>query len=314
MLKRINAMIEPRFKVKAQIEEEKYGKFIIEPLDQGYGQTLGNSLRRVLLSSLKGAAVTMVKIDGIRHQFSTLSGLKEDIVELILNIKQLRLRYEGDEPVKMTLSVKKKGPISAKEIEAPPSITIINPSTYLGTLTTPKAQLSIDFWVEAGFGYSPFEDRKGTEIGIIPIDAVFTPVLRVNYKIESTRVGRVTDLDKLILEIWTDGSVAPKDALMQSAKILSSHLTHIYAPKEDESQVAPTSITTIPDEVTRMTIEELDLPTRIVNALRNGGIETVGDLLQISRKELMKIKNLGSKSMGVVEGKLKEKEVTLTKE
>ncbi len=304
-------MVEPRFKIKAEEENTNYGKFIIEPLEQGYGHTLGASLRRVLLSSLAGAAVTMVKIGGIRHQFSTLPGMKEDIVELILNIKGLKLKYEGEEKIAMKLSVKGKGVVTAAQIEAPSEVTVVDKDIYLATLTTSSAKLDIEFWVETGYGYSPFEDRKGTELGIIPIDAVFTPVRRVNYKVESTRVGRVTDLNRLVIDIWTDASIGPREALYSGARILSSYLTQIYAPKEEVVDSKPEN--TIGEDVVSMTIEELDLPTRIVNALRNGGVETVGDLLRMSYKDLVKIKNLGSKSLGIVEEKLKEKGVELPK-
>lgn len=304
-------MIEPRFKVKSEGETPSYAKFIIEPLTQGYGHTLGTALRRVLLSSLKGGAVTMVKIGGVKHQFSTLPGLKEDIVELILNIKSLKLAYDGDEKVSMKLSARGKGEITAADIVAPPQVTIVEKDAYLGTLTKSDAKLDIEFWVESGYGYSPFEDRKGSELGIIPIDATFTPILRVNYKVESTRVGRVTDLDKLILEIWTNGSIKPNDALNEASKILASYLTQIYAPREEAVEAVPTN--TVREDVLHMTIEELDLPTRIVNALRNGRIETIGDLLDMPYKDLVKVKNLGSKSLSIVEEKLREKGVELAK-
>lgn len=302
-----------KFKIRTEAEEQAYAKISLEPLTQGYGHTLGTSLRRILLSSLKGAAVTMVKIDGVKHQFSTVAGIKEDIVEIILNIKKLQLAYSGDEPVKMHLSAKGKGVVTASLIDAPPQIEVINKDAYIAEITAEKTHLDIDFWVESGYGYSPFEDRKGTEMGIIPIDAVFTPVTRVNYKVESTRVGQMTDLDKLIFEIWTDGSIKPIDALQQSANILSSYLNQIFNPNVDET---PMQIATdgIPKDTAGMSLEELDLPTRITNALRNGGIETVGDLLRIPRRELMRIKNVGGKSLTLVEDELKKKGITLSKE
>ena len=303
-------MVEPRFKIKADVENQTYGKFTIEPLTQGYGHTLGTALRRVLLSSLKGAAVTLVKIGGVKHQFSTLPGLKEDIVELILNIKKIRLQYDGEEPIKMKLSAKGKGPITADQIEAPAQVTIADKDTYLGTLTDTKAKLSIEFWVESGYGYSPFEERKGGELGLIPIDAIFTPIRRVNYKVESTRVGRMTDLDKLIVEIWTDGNTKPMDALREASRILREYLSQIYSPKEEVVETKENN-PTLPVEVARLTLEELDLPTRITNALRNGGIETIGDLVALPHKDLLRIKNVGGKSLGIVEEELKKKGVTL---
>ena len=303
-------MEESRFKIKTEVENDSYAKFAIEPLSKGYGHTLGTSLRRVLLNSLQGASVTMIKVGGVKHQFSTLAGMKEDIVELILNVKKIRLTYAGTEPIKMKLSVKGKTEATAGDIEAPSQVTIANPEQYLATLTSPKSKLDIEFWVESGYGYSPFEDRKGTEIGIIPIDAVFTPILRVNYKIESTRVGRVTDLDKLIMEIWTDGSIRPLVALQDSARILNSYLTQFYT--DDEAQTEDvSSAESLPNEASKVTIEELDLPTRIANALKNGGIETVGDLMKRPRRELMKIKNVGGKSLGLVEDELRKKGINI---
>lgn len=305
-------MVNPNFIITTDSEETNFGHLVIEPLAQGFGHTLGNSLRRVLLTSLKGAAVTAVKIGGVRHQFSTLPGLKEDIVELILNIKKIRLKYDGTGPVKMKLSVKGDGIVNAKQIEPGANIQIVNPDQYLCTLIGPKAKLDVEFWVEEGYGYSPFEDRKIDELGVISLDAIFTPITRVNYRIDSTRVGRMTDLDKLILEITTDGTIAPQDALKEAAKILSRYFEHIYQPKEvGVEQVLNTSA--VSNEVVKMTIEELDLPTRIVNALRNGGIEIIGDLLSMDPKELVKIKNLGNKSLQIVEEKLKEKGVALPK-
>lgn len=305
-------MVNPSFKILTQDETNTSGRIIIEPLEPGYGHTLGTALRRVLLNSLKGAAVTAVKIGGARHQFSTLPGLKEDVIELILNIKKLRLKYQGKEAAKMKLTFKGEGEVSAKDIEPTAQITVVNKDLYLGTLTGSKAKLDIDFWVEEGYGYSPFEDRKTDELGVISIDATFTPVTRVNYHIESTRVGRVTDLDKLILDITTDGSVSPSQAVKEAAQILGSYFQQIVSPR-DLSEEQTLSTASVSEELHKMTLEELDLPTRIVNALRNGGIETVGDLLILDPKELVKIKNLGSKSLQVVEEKLQEKGVELRK-
>lgn len=305
-------MVNPRFKIVAIEESEGFGRFIIEPLSVGYGHTLGTALRRVLLTSLKGAAVTAVKIAGIRHQFSTLPGMKEDIVELILNIKKIRLQYEGNEPGRMKLAYKGEGMVTAGDIEPGANIVVINKDLPLATLVGAKAKLDIDFWVEEGYGYSPFEERKSDELGVISIDAVFTPVTKVNYHVDSTRVGRMTELDKLILEITTDGTVSPAEAIKQASQILAAYFEQIYSPKEEGVQQAP-SISLLSEEVIRMTLEELDLPTRIVNALRNGGLETVGDLITLDPKELTKIKNLGSKSLQIVEEKLNEKGVALRK-
>ncbi len=305
-------MIEPNFKVKTEVEKPGYGKFIIEPLDQGYGQTLGNSLRRVLLSSLPGAAITSVKIEGVKHQFSTISGLKEDVVELVLNLKKVRLSIEGSEVVTMTLSKKGPGEVMASDIEVPAGVAIVNPELVLGTLADKKATLEMELTAEKGYGYVSVDEKHVEEIGTVPMDALFSPVSRVNYRIEATRVGRMTNLDKLVMEIWTDGTIAPIDALKSAAKLLVSFFLQIVEPKAqgiEEGIVVPS---TVSDEVLKMRIEELDIPTRIVNALSKSSIETIGQLLGTPRSELMKVKNLGSKSLSIVEEKLREKGIVLT--
>ena len=304
-------MLEPNFKVKTDKEEASYGKFIIEPLEQGYGHTLGNSLRRVLLSSLKGAAVTKVKIAGVKHQFSTLTGLKEDVVEIILNIKKLRLHLNNQEKATLTLSVKGPKKVYAQDIEPNADVDIINKDLYLFELTSPKTKIDMTLTVEEGFGYVTQEEKEEEkEIGIIVVDSLFSPVERVNYKIEATRVGRMTNLDRLILEIWTDGSISPNQALKEAAKTLVSYFFQVYEPKAVVNEgVAVTP--SVSDEVLKMTLEELDLPTRIVNALHIGGVDTVGQLLGTPKKEMMKIKNLGSKSISVIDETLRAKGVAL---
>lgn len=304
-------MLDPIFKVKADKESADYGKFVIEPLNEGYGHTVGNSLRRVLLTSIKGAAITTVKIDGVKHQFSTYPGLKEDIVEFLLNIKKIKLSIADDKPVKLTLVKKGAGEIFAGDIEVAAGVTIANPDLYLGTLSDKKAKLEVEMMAQTGYGYDTTDQRKSDEVGLLQVDSIFTPVIRVNYKVEATRVGRMTNLDKLILEIWTDKTVSPRAVLEEAAKILVSYFLQVYEPKAEISEgVAVTPA--VSDEVLKMRIEELDIPTRIVNALANGSIETVGQLLGTPRTELMKLKNLGSKSLGVVEEKLREKGVALS--
>ncbi len=303
-------MIEPSFSVKKDVEKDNYGRFIIEPLEQGYGHTLGNSLRRVLLTSLKGAAVTKVHIDGVKHLFSTVPGLKEDIVQLLLNIKKLRFSLKTDKTAKVTLSAKGITKVTAKDIKGVDA-EVVNPELYLGELTSKTAKLSIEFTVEPGYGYrlaEEFETNK--ELGSITVDASFSPVVRVNYKVESTRVGRMTDLDKLIIEIWSDGTIAPSDALKEAARTMVTYFMQVYEPKvKSVDNVAVTPA--ISDEILKMTLEELDLPTRIVNALQNGSIETVGQLLGTPKKELYKIKNLGTKSITHIENILREKGIAL---
>lgn len=304
-------MLNNNFKVKKDQEEKNYARFVIEPLDQGYGHTLGNSLRRVLLSGLPGAAITSVRIEGVKHQFSTLEGLKEDIAELILNLKKIRLKFfEGENHI-LKLSVKGGKAVTAKDLEIPSGVEIVNPELYLATVSD-KSKLEMELTAEKGFGYSLADERKTNTIGVIPVDAAFSPIVRVNYTVEATRVGRMTNLDKLVLEVWTDGTIDPEVALKDAAKNLVSYFLQIHEPKAivEDTTVAVTP--QISEEILKMTIEELDLPTRITNSLRNGGIETIGQLLGTDRKELLKIKNLGGKSLVAVEEKLREKGVALT--
>lgn len=300
----------PSFKVETKIEEKDYGKFVVEPLSPGFGHTLGNAIRRVSLTALPGAAVTSVKIDGVRHQFSTLAGLKEDIIELILNIKNLRLKLAAD---RATIKLIAYGPgeVRADQIETSADVEIINKNLYLGSLADRKSKLEIEMEVEQGYGYTLAEERKISTIGVIPIDAVFTPVVRVNYKVEETRVGRLTNLDKLAVEIWTDGTIAPTEVLNEAAKILTSYFIQIYEPKAQTMDEGIAITPTISEDVLKMSVEELDLPTRIYNSLKNGGIETVGQLLGTPKKELSQIRNMGAKSILIIEEKLREKGVAL---
>ena len=304
-------MSDPNFSVKTEVEEKNYGRYSIEPLAQGYGQTLGNSLRRVLLTSLSGNAITSVKIEGVKHQFAMVAGLKEDVVELLLNVKKIRLKLEGADTATMTLVKHGPGTIIAGDVEVSAGVTITNPELILGTLADKKATLDMQCTVQKGFGYMTADEQHNDEIGVIPLDALYSPIIRVNYRVEATRVGRMTNLDKLVLDIWTDGTTTPMEALKNAARILVSYFSQIVEPKavvKEDVVAAPPAIS---DETVKMRIEELDIPTRIVNALGNGGIETIGQLISTPRSDLMKIKNLGAKSISVIEEKLKEKNVTL---
>jgi len=305
-------MLEPMFQIKVEKQTETEGVFILEPLEQGYGQTLGNALRRVLLTSLPGAAVTFVKIAGVRHQFTTIPGLKEDVVELILNIKKLRLKYNGEKPVKIVLSATGPGEVKAESIETPANVEIVNKDLVLGTLADKKSKLEIEMTVECGLGYSPFEERKSEVLGVIPIDAIFSPILRVNYRVESTRVGRMTNFDKLILELTTDGTISPLEAVKEAAKILVAYFNQIIEPKEKRG--GEEKKTEISPEALKLTLEEISLPVRIVNALEKAGYKTVADLISASRQEITKVKNLGAKSLKIVEAALKEKGISLPEE
>jgi DNA-directed RNA polymerase subunit alpha len=306
-------MAEPTFHIKTDTEKPGFGRFIIEPLERGYGQTIGNSLRRVLLTSLCGSAISSVKISGIKHQFSTLEGMKEDVVEFILNLKKIRLIIEGEESVTMKISKKGPGEVHAGDIDAPAGVTIVNPDFVLANLSDKKALLEAEFTADKGYGYIQADEKHFSEVGVMPIDSLYSPVTRVNYRVEATRVGRMTNLDRLVIDIWTDGTIVPTDALKSAAKILVSFFAQIVEPKKEEiTQPEQPAQPTISDEFLKMRIEELDIPTRIVNALANGGIETIGQLLGTARADLMKIKNLGVKSIAIIEEKLRERGVTLT--
>lgn len=300
------------FKVKEIAQKDDYGEFVIEPLLPGYGYTIGNALRRVLYSSIEGAAVTSVRINGVKHRFSSVTGLKENVVDLLLNIKELNLSLpDGKDTGTLKLSVSGSKEITASDLESPDGVEVVNKDLYLGSLSGPKAKLEMDMTVEKGFEYSLAEDRKMSTLGVISTDAIFTPVRRVNYTVEATRVGRQTNLDKLVLRIWTNGSIAPKDAIEKAAKILAQTFTQIYNPKEQETQTESPKTSSIPEELRNLTIDELDLPTRIYNSLRNGGIETIGELLETPRKELVSMRNMGGKSLSVIEEKLQEKGISL---
>ncbi len=304
-------MVEPNFQIETAIDKPGYGKFILEPLNQGYGQTLGNSLRRVLLASLSGSAIVTAKIEGVKHQFSTLSGMKEDVVEFLMNLKKVRLTIDGDEPANMTISKTGPGEVTGADIEVPAGVTIINKDLVLAHLADKKSSLEVSMSAERGIGYVSADEKHYDEVGVMSVDALFSPVTRVNYRVEATRVGRMTNLDRLVMEIWTDGTISALEALKAAAKILVSYFEQVYEPKIQGEVEAVAVTPTISDEVLKMRIEELDIPTRIVNALANGSIETIGQLLGTPKAELMKIKNLGTKSLAVVEEKLREKGVAL---
>lgn len=305
-------MLNPKFIIKEEKLDSLFGEFIVEPLDPGYGHTLGNALRRTLLSSIPGASVTSIKISGAKHKFSTLPGLGENLVDLLLNIKGLSIRLSDPKTsATILLSVKGQKKITAEDLNLPDGVEVVNKDHYIGSLADKKAKLNMELTVERGFGYSLAEDRKISTLGVIPTDAVFTPVRRVNYEVSATRVGRQTDLDKLVVRIWTNGVVTPREALNEAAKILTAHFSQIYEPKILTSYEDASSKTSASDTILKLTIDELDLPTRIYNSLRNGGVETLGQLVQASKKDLLSMRNMGIKSIAVIEGKLKEKGISL---
>lgn len=289
-------------------EKNDYGKFVIEPLDQGYGHTIGNSLRRVLLTSLPGAAITQVKISGVKHQFSTLSGMSEDVVEFVLNLKKVRLNINQEKPVKLTLDVRGPKEVKASDITPSAGVEIVNGDLTLAHLADSKSKLTTHLVAENGAGYSLANERPSNEIGVIPIDANFSPIAKVNYFVEATRVGRVTNFDKLTIEIFTDGTIKPSEALRQAAKILVDQFaTILQPPSTGRKQKQEPSKPVITDDVLNTSLEELDLPVRLINSLKLGKIVTISDFLTKDKRELMKMKNMGPKSISLVEEKLAEK-------
>lgn len=304
-------MTQPTFLITTTAVEGNYSQLVFEPLERGYGQTVGNALRRVLLSSLPGFAVTSVKIDGVSHQFSTLEGMSEDIVEFILNVKQIRLESDSTDPVELTLDVKGEAEVTAGDISVSGNVRVVNPELHLATLSA-KTKLSVTMVAQPGMGYSMAEERKSDSVGVIPVDALFSPIEKVSFKVESTRVGRRTDFDKLIMDVWTNGTVDGKTAVEEAAKILVAQFSQVFNPVVTDmpTLVAPTY--TKQDEVMKLTVEELDLPTRIANALRKGGFKTVGDLLASQKAEISKVKNLGGKSIEIVQEALEKKGLSLS--
>ena len=300
-------------KVEVEVNAEQYGRYVIGPLESGYGVTLGNSLRRVLLSSLEGAAITAVRITDIPHEFSAISGVREDVIQVILQLKRVRLFMEGEGTQYMTLRVEGPGTVTASDIVAPPEIEILNPELYLFTVDGEDVHHDFEFTVEKGRGYMSFEGRGRIPISVLPVDAVFSPVRRVNFHVEQARVGQLTDYDRLTMDIWTDGRVAPLDALKESARILVTHL-RLIAGVELEDEVAfevDIQKETIPQQAYATPIEDLGLGVRVYNALKRTGISNVGEILEMlarGRDAMLSIRNFGEKSLDELVGQLKLKE------
>ncbi|MEK7169085.1 MAG: DNA-directed RNA polymerase subunit alpha [Patescibacteria group bacterium] len=301
-------MSQPIFEILEDKKENNYQKIVITPLEQGYGFTLGNSLRRVLLTSLSGAAITSVKIAGVNHQFTSLSGMKEDVVEFCLNLKKVRISYSGEKAVNATLKVNTAGEVKAGDIKLPSGATISNPELVLAVLNK-GAKLDADIIIESGSGYSPADSRSSTEIGMIPLDASFSPIVRVNYKVEETRVGRLTNYDKLTLEVWTDGTIKALAAVQKAASILVDYFAQIVTPVKAEKKKEEVIINDL-GLVGRLSVEEIGLPTRVANALAKAGFETVDALVRADKNELVKVRNLGEKSLKIISAALGEKGVS----
>ncbi|RQD71534.1 MAG: DNA-directed RNA polymerase subunit alpha [Tindallia sp. MSAO_Bac2] len=300
-------MEKPRIDILELNENQKYGKFVIEPLERGYGTTLGNSMRRIMLSSLPGAAVTSVHIEGILHEYDNIEGVKEDVTEIILNIKDLSIKVHGNEEKTLRIEADGEGSVNAGDIIADADVEILNPDMHIATLAE-GARLNMEMNVSQGRGYVTAENNKtpGMPIGVIPVDSIFTPVKKVSYTVSNTRVGQMTDYDKLVIEVHTNGSITPEESLSLSAKVMTEHLNlfinltdhvndvEIMVQKEDDEK----------EKVLEMTIEELDLSVRSYNCLKRAGINTVEELTQKNEEEMMKVRNLGKKSLEEVQKKL----------
>ncbi|HID63897.1 MAG TPA: DNA-directed RNA polymerase subunit alpha [Anaerolineae bacterium] len=298
-------------KIECDASSRNYGRFIIGPLESGYGITLGNALRRVLLSSLPGAAVTSIRISGIHHEFSAIPYVKEDTTALILNVKQLRLKLQGDESARLRLEVKGEGEITAGDIECPSQVEIVNPDLHLLTADSSEAELDMELVVEHGKGYSPAEERGQLPIGEIPVDAVFSPIRKANFVVERARVGQMTNFDRLIMEIWTDGTIEPEEALSSAAQILVEHLSLLVGvgempPEEEKESVEEL----IPSRIYETPIEDLELSVRAYNCLKRAGITKVGEILERMTEgedEILAIRNFGKKSLAELKERMQAK-------
>ncbi len=308
----LSNMVTP--KVEREAEARNYGKFIISPLERGFGDTLGNALRRVLLSSLDGAAITAMRVSDVMHEFSDIPGVREDVIQVTLQVKQIRMILHEGESAHLHLDVRGAGEVTAADIQAPAEVEIVNPDLYLFTVDDPKTKLDIDFTVERGRGYSPSGDRSGKlPLGELPVDAIFSPVKRVNFLVGSARVGQSTNYDRLALEIWTDGTVSPEKALGTASKVIIEHLRFISGISEEtlmigiEKELTGSHLTS---EAAETPIENLDLSVRVFNSLKRTGITNVGDVLELLEKgeeAVMSIRNFGEKSLDELRDKMREK-------
>ena len=297
-------------KIETDAISQAYGRFVIGPLESGFGVTLGNALRRVLLSSLTGAAVTSVRITDVAHEFSTIPGVREDVMQFMLQVKQLRLKMEGQEPMHMSLRVRSEGTVTAGDIQAPPEIEILNPDLYLLTADSNDVDLDIDFTVEQGRGYRPAEGRGRLPIGELPVDAIFSPVRRVSFDVSRARVQQMTNYDRLTIHVWTDGRIGPLDALKEAAHILVAHLRLVAGLTLEEEEAVPEERPVVSSEVYQIPIEQLDLSVRVFNSLKRTGIQSVGEVLELLARgddNLMTIRNFGEKSLTELKERLQER-------
>jgi DNA-directed RNA polymerase subunit alpha len=297
-------------KIEREASSQNYGRFVIGPLESGYGITLGNALRRVLLSSLPGAAVSSIRISGVHHEFSPIPHVREDTTALLLNVKQLRLRSEVDEPMRLHLDVRTEGPLTAGDLVCPPEVEVINPELLLLTADSADVDLDFELTVSRGRGYSPAEERDNLPLGEIPVDAIYSPVRKVNYTVTRARIGQQTNYDRLNLEIWTDGAVSPEDALREAARLLVRHLTLIAGADVMPVEAMAAEIRGVPGRIYDVPIEELELTVRAYNCLKRAGIIKVGEVLERLQKgedEILAIRNFGRKSLHELVEKLDNK-------
>ena len=298
----------PKPEIRVLETQDNYGKFAVEPLEPGYGVTLGNPMRRALLTSIPGTAVTWVKIEGILHEFSTIPHMKEDVAEFLVNVKAVRLKSLADRPGKLRLEFAREGVVTAGDISVSSDFEIVNPEVELANMESSDGRLSVEFNVEQGKGYVPAGHTEGLPIGVLPVDAIFSPVRKVNYIVESTRVGQITNYERLIMDVWTDGTVSPVDAVKKGAELLLEHFfLFANADKAGEGTAERPSFTaTIPMEQYNTPIEKLDLSSRILNCLKRSNINKVGQILGTDEAELLKIRNFGAKSLDELNDRLRE--------
>jgi DNA-directed RNA polymerase subunit alpha len=299
----------PKPEVKTLELDDTYGKFALEPLERGFATTLGNPLRRVLLSSIPGAAITWVRIDGVLHEYSTLPHLKEEIMEIIQRVKTIRLRALTDRPGRLRLEARGPGEIYAGDIIAPADFEIVNPELHLATLDSAEGTLNMEFNVERGTGYVPAQQSVGYSIGTLPVDAIYSPVRKVNYSVEYTRVGQVTDYERLVIEVWTDRTISPLDAVHTAAKVLMDHSSLLIGAGEVSSDVDGAAASGIPANIYNITVEKLELSSRTLNCLKRAGINKVGEVLERTAAELLKIRNFGDKSLDELRARLEENDL-----
>jgi len=299
----------PKPEVKTLELDDTYGKFTLEPLERGLATTLGNPLRRVLLSSIPGAAITWVRIDGVLHEYSTLPHLKEEIMEIIQRVKTIRLRALTDRPGRLRLEARGPGEIYAGDIIAPADFEIVNPELHLATLDSAEGTLNMEFNVERGTGYIPAQQSGAYSIGTLPVDAIYSPVRKVNYSVEYTRVGQVTDYERLVIEVWTDRTISPLDAVHTAAKVLMDHSSLLIGAGEVSSDVDGAAASGIPANIYNITVEKLELSSRTLNCLKRAGINKVGEVLERTAAELLKIRNFGDKSLDELRARLEENDL-----